>query len=147
MNSRGSDLIPGQGSKGLPCGSAGKESACNTGDLCLIPGLGRSPGEGNRLSTPVFWPGEFHGLYSPQGRWVGHDWVTLTLTSGKKDPACHIAWTKTNWKNGVILYQFHRFFVWVIWVNMSQTLGNELCTQWELSLYKWKLLPLCGPIP
>ena len=27
-------------------GSAGKESACNTGDLGLIPGLGRSPGEG-----------------------------------------------------------------------------------------------------
>ena len=28
------------------CGSAGKETACNVGDLCLIPGLGRSPGEG-----------------------------------------------------------------------------------------------------
>ena len=28
------------------CGSAGKESACNTGDLGSIPGLGRSPGEG-----------------------------------------------------------------------------------------------------
>ena len=27
-------------------GSAGKESACNVGDLGLIPGLGRSPGEG-----------------------------------------------------------------------------------------------------
>ena len=26
--------------------SAGKESACNAGDLGLIPGLGRSPGEG-----------------------------------------------------------------------------------------------------
>ena len=33
--------------KGFPCGSAGKESACNAGDLCLIPGLGKSPGEGN----------------------------------------------------------------------------------------------------
>ena len=31
---------------GLPCGSAGKESACNAGDLSSIPGLGRSPGEG-----------------------------------------------------------------------------------------------------
>ena len=29
---------------GFPCGSAGKESACNAGDLGLIPGLGRSPG-------------------------------------------------------------------------------------------------------
>ena len=32
---------------GFPCGSAGKESACNVGDLGLIPGLGRSPREGN----------------------------------------------------------------------------------------------------
>ena len=32
---------------GLPCGSDGKESACNAGDAGLIPGLGRSPGEGN----------------------------------------------------------------------------------------------------
>ena len=31
---------------GLPCGSAGKESACNMGDLGSIPGLRRSPGEG-----------------------------------------------------------------------------------------------------
>ena len=31
---------------GFPCGSAGKESACNAGDLGLILGSGRSPGEG-----------------------------------------------------------------------------------------------------
>ena len=31
---------------GLPLCSAGKESACNMGDLGLIPGLGGSPGEG-----------------------------------------------------------------------------------------------------
>ena len=33
--------------EGFPGGSAGKESACNVGDLGLIPGLGISPGEGN----------------------------------------------------------------------------------------------------
>ena len=32
---------------GFPGGSNGKESACNVRDLGLIPGLGRSPGEGN----------------------------------------------------------------------------------------------------
>ena len=32
---------------GFPCGSADKESACNAGDLGSVPGLGRSPGEGN----------------------------------------------------------------------------------------------------
>ena len=31
---------------GFPCGSAGKESTCNVGDLGSIPGLGRFPGEG-----------------------------------------------------------------------------------------------------
>ena len=32
---------------GFPCGSDGKEFTCNVGDLGLIPGLGRSPAEGN----------------------------------------------------------------------------------------------------
>ena len=35
---------------GFPCGSADKESAYNVGDLGLIPGLGRSPGEGKGCS-------------------------------------------------------------------------------------------------
>ena len=36
---------------GFPGGLEGKESTCNVGDLCLIPGLGRSPrgGYGNPL--------------------------------------------------------------------------------------------------
>ena len=33
--------------KGFHCGSVGKESTCNVGDLGSIPGLGRSPREGN----------------------------------------------------------------------------------------------------
>ena len=32
---------------GFPGGSDGKESTCSAGDLCSIPGSGRSPGEGN----------------------------------------------------------------------------------------------------
>ena len=32
--------------EGFPCGLVGKESTCKGGDLCLIPELGRSPGEG-----------------------------------------------------------------------------------------------------
>ena len=92
--------------KGFPDSSVGKESACSAGDLGLIPGSGRSAGEGmgyplqyswaslviqlvknlpamweiwvgswagkipwrrERLPTSVFWPGEFHELYSPWG--------------------------------------------------------------------------------
>ena len=40
---------------GFPGGSAGKESACNAGDLGSIPGLGRSPGEGH--SYPLQYSG------------------------------------------------------------------------------------------
>ena len=39
---------------GFPCGSAGKESACNVGDLGLIPVLGRSPGEGKGYPLQYF---------------------------------------------------------------------------------------------
>ena len=41
---------------GFPCGSAGKKSACNVGDLGLIPPLGRSPGEGKG------YPPQYSGL-------------------------------------------------------------------------------------
>ena len=53
--------------KGFPCDSAGKESACNAGDLGSIPGLGRSPGEGKGYPLQCSGPGESHGLYSPWG--------------------------------------------------------------------------------
>ena len=53
-------------------GSAGKESACNAGNLGSIhgfdPWVGVIRWRRERLPTPVFWPGEFHGLYSPPGR-------------------------------------------------------------------------------
>ena len=38
---------PFKDGKGFPHHSVGKESACNVGDLGLIPGLGRFPREGN----------------------------------------------------------------------------------------------------
>ena len=41
------DRLPTPVSLGFPCDSAGKESTHNAGDLGLIPGLGRSHGEGN----------------------------------------------------------------------------------------------------
>ena len=61
------DRLPTPVFLGFPCGSDGKEFACSVGDLGPIPGLGRSPRRRERLHTPVFWPGEFYGLYSPWG--------------------------------------------------------------------------------
>ena len=50
---------------GFPGGSAGKESACNVGDLGSIPALGRSPGEGH--GNPL----QYSGLenYMDRGAW------------------------------------------------------------------------------
>ena len=50
---------------GFPGGSDGEKSACDEGDLGSIPGLGKTPWRGEGLPIPVFWPGEFRGLYSP----------------------------------------------------------------------------------
>ena len=68
---------------GFPGGSAGKESACDAGDLGLIPGLRISPGEGNG------YPLQYSSLdnLKDRGAWlqsmvsqkVGHDWSDLTL--------------------------------------------------------------------
>ena len=52
---------------GFPCSSVGKESACSAGDPGSIPGLGRSPGEGNGNPSPVSLPGKSPGQRSLVG--------------------------------------------------------------------------------
>ena len=54
---------------GFPGGSVGKESVCNEGDLGWIPGLGRSPGEGN--GNPL----QYSCLENPMER--GAWWATV----------------------------------------------------------------------
>ena len=49
------DRLPTPVFLGFPCGSVGKASTCNAGDLGSIPGLGRSPGEGK--SYPLKYSG------------------------------------------------------------------------------------------
>ena len=62
----------------FPGGSGGKESACNVGDPGSIPGLGRSPGEGNG-NPPQYacweipWTEDPGGLQSTGLQRVGHD--------------------------------------------------------------------------
>ena len=62
-----SNTVSGMGFLG---GSAGKESTCNAGDLGLIPGLGRYPGEGNG------YPVQYSGLENLQR--AGHNSATFT---------------------------------------------------------------------
>ena len=64
---------------GFPGGSDGKEFACSAGDLGSIPGLGRSPGEGNSYSLQYSGleksidRGAWQAIYSPRNRRFGGD--------------------------------------------------------------------------
>ena len=47
------------------------------------PWVGNIPWRRERLPTPIFWPGEFHGLYNPWGRKESDttEWLSLLQTS------------------------------------------------------------------
>ena len=75
-------ISPSSFLSGLPCGSAGKESACNTGDLGLIPGLGRFPREekGYPLQCSGLENSMDHIVHWGSQK-VGHDWENFILHS------------------------------------------------------------------
>ena len=54
--------------KGFPDSSAGKKIRVQYGRPEFNPWVGKIPWRRERLPTPVFWPGEFHGLYCSWGR-------------------------------------------------------------------------------
>ena len=66
---------------GFPGSLAGKESACNAGDRVLIPGLGRSSGEG--IGHPL-----------------QHSWASLVAQLVKNPPAMWETWIQSlGWKD------------------------------------------------
>jgi len=62
-------IYPYESVWGFPGGSVSTESACNAGDLGLIPGFGRFPGEGN--GNPL----QYSCLENPMDR--GPWWITV----------------------------------------------------------------------
>ena len=90
---------------GFPCGSAGKESFCNVGDLGSIPGLGRFPGEGKG------YPLQYSGLENPMdiGAWQA---TVLGVTK---------SWTQ--------LSDFHFHTASQHWISWVAQLGLIFCTQ------------------
>ena len=46
----------------------------------MDPWVGKIPWKRERIPTPVFWPREFHGLYSPWGRKESDMTVRLSLS-------------------------------------------------------------------
>ena len=67
---------------GFPDGSAGKEYACNAGDPGLIPGSGRSPGEGIGYSLQYFGP----SLMAQTVKNLPAMWETWVQSLGWEDP-------------------------------------------------------------
>ena len=68
------------------CGSAGKESACNAGDLGSIPGLGRSPGEGKGYPFQYSGLENFmdcivHGVAKSRTRLSNFDFLSFLLVT------------------------------------------------------------------
>ena len=97
---------------GFPCGSAGKESACNAGDLGSIPGLGRSPGEGK--GYPLQYSGLenskdyiVHGVTSRTWLSHFHFWVfrlypfTVKLSVYKDDQSRFSKMVQLGGNNGI----------------------------------------------
>ena len=89
---------------GFPGGSDSKASACNAGDLGLIPGLGRSPGEGNGnplqyscLENPMdggAWWAAVHGVAKSRTL-LSHFTFTFHFQALEKEMATHssvLAW-------------------------------------------------------
>ena len=86
---------------GFPGSSASKESACNVGDLGLIPGLGRSPGQGNGYPLQCSGLESFmdcivHGVAKSQ-TWLSnfhlhplqYSWASLVAQLVKNPDACN----------------------------------------------------------
>ena len=81
---------------GFPHGSDGKESACDTGDPGLIPGLGRSAGEGIGYPLQYSWASLVAQLVkNPPAMWEiwvqSLDWEN-PLEKGKATPSSILAW-------------------------------------------------------
>ena len=83
------------------CGSAGKESTCNVGDLGLIPGLGRSPGEGK--GYPVQYSGlensmdcRGHGVTKSQTQLSNFHFQFMMLAVG-------FSWKPSQFEEGPLL--------------------------------------------
>ena len=74
--------------EGFPDSSVGKESACNAGDPSLIPGSGKSPGEGT--SYPL-----------------QYSWASLVAQTVKNPPAMQKTWVgkipgRRTWKPTIV---------------------------------------------
>ena len=128
--------------QGFPCGSAGKESACNTGDLGLTPGLGRSPREGK------CYPLQYSGLENSMDcivHGVAKSWTRLSNFH---------SFTHYYKPNIILSIWFKRYHGSILTSLVAQTV-KRLSTMWETRVWslgwevpwrrKWQPTPVLLP--
>ena len=137
------DRLPTPVFMGFPGGSDGKKSACNVGDLGLIPGLERSSegGHGNplqhsRLENP-------HGQRSLAGYSPGHhkvldttEWLSTKQSHNMPDAPANEAKASSS---AVVL----------TWRELITSIGEVTCTRTrEINLFPitWMSLQMCGDL-
>ena len=115
-------------STGLLCSSNSKESSWSTGDPGLIPGLGRSSGEGNgsplqyscleNLMDRGAWRATVHGITKSRTRlsdWaeIEHTWMTLGVTQNTHLWTIHTTFTR--WCTTLKIFTIWPFIRKVCW--------------------------------
>ena len=118
----------------MPGGSDGKESV-EAGHTGSVPGLGRSPGEGNGNSTPVFLPGKSHGqrslvVYSPWGHKESDpsEQLTFMFNSGDSELLVHESGTLGNGKGVRCGTAKSSWTCWSFWCTRAPSVGLWMWT-------------------
>ena len=148
------DRLPTPVFLGFSCGSAGKESACNVGDLGSVPDLGRSPGEGNG------YPLQYSGIlgwripWTIQSMGVAKSWTWLNdfhclLTYNIFLPRKSINFFGNEWGSSRNVRNHNRaniiweiFFIGVIktW-SAYHSLTSCWIVTWYTSQTRWVIFP------
>ena len=121
-------LISNEGFHGS---SAGKESAWR-GRPGFNPWIGKIPWRREWLHIPTFWPGEFHGLYSPQGHkesdtneWLSHQ------TRSSTEQTC----TKASIFQKLILYIAHTSKMYAVFSFIDERIKKAVMKVSELKKF------------
>ena len=120
---------------GLPGGSEGKAFACSAGDLGLIPGSGRSPGEGN--GNPL----QYSCLESPKngGAW----WATVHGVPKSRTQLSDFAFTKVN-SEGLQLKPGRLLFVCCSTVDLSYSISFRCTAMCFSYIYIFRFFSVTG---
>ena len=126
--------LPNPGIEGFPGGSEVKASACNVGDLGLIPGWGRSLREGNGnplqyscLENPMdggAWWATVHGVTKSRTRLsdftITYHYQPRDRTAAPATPALQVNYLQwATWEAPIISHYLSSSWLWMSWGNTS----------------------------